>query len=364
MCQFVSQGILITGNLGYVGQELVTQLSRVPRFLIGVDLDLYGNKSQESKFNFSNSPIQFESIVDVPNSLLSKTSCIIHLAGLPNDEIGKIDYRLTHLLTHESALQTAKIAKAAGIRRFIFASSCSVYGRSPGLLLSESSEPAPMTSYALSKFRTELDLGRLCSSDFSVYLLRIPTLFGWGVNFRNDLFINEIISRALSQGFVSILSEGLEFRPILYVRDLVRVFSMIADKDIKEINGRPLNVGFNEFNFRVIELAKRISQLMSIPIYLRDSYQNIQDTRDYNVSFSLFESIFPDFRPQMSLDEQMKETINQIRNHMSTLGNSVFFQKRILQFQNQYQSDVSRLSQISKNLENQDECYGSCCKSY
>jgi nucleoside-diphosphate-sugar epimerase len=358
----MAKKIIVTGCLGYIGHVLLSQATQSYNRIAGIDLDLYNAGLDRLTPEVKGMLDYFPTMQDIPSNILKDVTCVVHLAGVPNDAIGNLDFRLTHLLSHESAFDMAKLAKSIGIPKFIFASSCAVYGKSLNIS-TEQSAPTPKSSYAISKLKTEKDLENLSCDNFQVYLLRLPTIFGWSAHFRNDLVVNELITKALSLNHFSLDSNGQEYRPFMHIEDLARAIFLFIDHDVREVNGLPINIGFDCFNLQIVELAQKISNLLSTPLILKDVLKANVDDRDYKVSFALFNSIFPYFRPLSSLDEQIEATAYSIRNELKNFQKSKNLQKRLVQLRNQMLIESSTISQLTNKVRLESKSYGLCCKS-
>jgi nucleoside-diphosphate-sugar epimerase len=352
---------LITGSRGYIGSSLVQVMSDKNAIVFGLDLDLCSS----SNFTQSSNPNGLiGDFANLTESELEGVETVIHCAGLSNDATGAIDFRLTHLISHEETVQLARRARSAGVSKFIFLSSCSVYGRSPSMRLSEFSKTVPLTSYAKSKLNAERALTNLASSDFLVYVLRLPTVFGMSKNFRVDLVLNELIVKSVIHSKLQLQSQGLEVRPFISISDLCTVIDFFSGQNIPEISGIPLNVGFNSQNFKIIEAAEIISKEVDLPLTFAE--QIVTDPRDYRVAFDKFQEIFPQLCPSVPFEEAIANLVHEVRELATVNGSRL------------HVAGVMRVNQIKALIEKQDvrlldylkltrnpssSSYGICCKS-
>jgi nucleoside-diphosphate-sugar epimerase len=226
---------------------------------------------------------------------------IVHLAAISNDPIGNRFGQVTHDVNCEASTQLAMRAAQAGVSRFVFASSCSVYGFAPGAARKEGDELNPQTAYARSKVETEKGLSQLNSPGLTVSCLRFATACGMSERLRLDLVLNDFVASSLAAGRVNVLSDGTPWRPLIDVRDMARAIEWALVRP-QEAGGRFLsvNVGSEEWNYQVKELAHAVAQ--SIPDTTVSINKDAQpDNRSYKVDFSLFRTLAPDHQPQVTL---------------------------------------------------------------
>lgn len=235
---------------------------------------------------------------DLTEEELAGVEAVIHLAALSNDPMGNLNPELTHEINHRASVRLAARARGAGVGRFLFASSCSVYGLAEGdALVNEESPVHPLTAYALSKVRSEEDVARLAGGDFSPVFLRNSTAYGWSRRFRADLVLNNLAGYAYTTGQIRILSDGTPWRPLVHVQDIGRAFLAALEAPRDAVHNQVINIGSSDQNYRVSELAAFVQQALPGS---QVSYApgGSPDPRSYRVDFARLSRLLPDFRPQ------------------------------------------------------------------
>ena len=310
--------VLITGNLGYVGPCLVKEFRNFhpQASLIGYDIGYF------AKYITSTS-IYPESFLDVqyygdvrnfPTQILKGVDAVISLAAISNDPIGNKFENQTLDINYRANLDIAKAAKEAGVRKFIFASSCSVYGAAEDAPRTETSAINPLTAYAKSKVYSEEALGKIASNDFQVSCLRFATACGMSDRLRLDLVLNDFVAGALTAGQIGILSDGTPWRPLINVQDMARAIRWAFERS-NENGGNFLvmNTGSNDWNYQVKDLAFAIRDL--VPEVKVSINQNAEpDKRSYRVNFDLFERLAPDHQPQFDLQRSIEGLMQGLRS--------------------------------------------------
>jgi nucleoside-diphosphate-sugar epimerase len=330
--------ILVTGNLGYVGSHLTDLLVKSGHKIVGCDLSLF----PEAVCGELVEPLEQWrcDFRELNESSLTNIDAIAHLAGISNDPMGELNPGLTMSINGKGTLDLAKCARAAGVKVFAFASSCSLYGSSSKFPRMEGDETNPLSEYATSKLFAENGLAQLKSSDFHVYLLRNATAFGASMVFRSDLVVNDLSTGMCANGAAEIRSDGSPWRPLIHCRDMARAFQIFLELNPTQISGKPINIGFNSENFQVKEIGLEVqrnwpgSQLSYIP-------NAASDPRDYKVNFSLLESIFPNFLPEYRL----RKGIMDLGRHLERIGYSK--DDRVLKRYVRLQELQKRISELS-----------------
>lgn len=225
---------------------------------------------------------------------------IAHLAGLSNDPMGKLNAGLTMRINGKGTVDLAKLAKRAGVRIFAFASSCSIYGSSGKKPRTEKDETNPLSEYASSKLYAENGISNLSSEGFHVYILRNSTAYGASKVLRTDLVVNDLSAGICATGVAEIKSDGSPWRPLIHARDMARAFVEFIEKDPRIVSGKPVNIGFKNENFQVRDIGSYVQSTWpeGKVVYQPNA---VTDPRDYQVDFSLLESVFPDFQPEHPL---------------------------------------------------------------
>ena len=299
----------MTGNLGYVGTILTEILTRKDYSVTGLDVKYFKEcllepASQNIKqINKDIREIVIEDIIGF--------DAIIHLAGLSNDPLGELNPGLTEEINFHGTVNLAKIANQAGVKRFIYASSQSMYGISETdhELDEDNSEKNPVTAYARTKWEAELILKKMNDQDFTVTCFRPSTVFGVSPRLRCDIVYNNLVACAYTTGKIEILSDGTPWRPVVHVRDVCQAFVAGLEAPIEIIGGRAFNVGLPNGNFTIRELAEAAQR--SVPgcelVFLNEH----TDPRSHKVSFNRILSELEDyFTPEFDLDKGGKELVD------------------------------------------------------
>lgn len=295
--------ILVTGNLGYVGTVLTPILQSAGRKVIGLDTDLYRSCATGE---FRAPPTVGKDIRDVSAKDLENIDSIVHLAALSNDPLGYLDPLLTTELNHHAAVEIARAARNAGVRRFIFLSTCSVYGQADEDKIDENHPPAPITPYAESKWRAECEILSLCDRNFEVVVLRPGTAYGWSPKLRFDLVVNNLVAWARSTGMIRLKGDGKAWRPIVHVGDIAGIIAQILAAPAEAVSGQIFNLGRSDENYRTVDLAKEIADLMPC---CRISFANkpLHDTRSYRVDCTRLSEALPGYEWRWTLRDGIRD---------------------------------------------------------
>lgn len=303
--------VLVTGDRGYIGSVLVERLLKKGFDVVGLDAGFF-----ENNLVFDNTVSKYKKITKdirkVSLSDLKGIDAIVHLSALSNDPMGEIDPKLTEDINHKASVRLVRLAKKAGVKKFIFSSSCSIYGVSKNGVVDEKSKVNPLTAYAKSKIKTENAFKKMASDSFFVGLLRNSTVYGFSPRFRNDLVVNNLVTTALAYGEIRIMSDGTPWRPLIDVRDLSDIFIEFLRTENKSLSGEVINIGFNENNLQVKDLALTVGQ------YLKDckvafTGEHGSDSRSYRVKFDLFAKHFPKIKQRWPLSKSVKDMITNLR---------------------------------------------------
>ena len=283
--------ILVTGGAGYLGSILVPMLLEEDYKVHVLDCFYFGRSSLAK---FQNHPNLKFTEIDVAHhenipGLLKEIDTVIHLSGMSNDPTGDLDPNLTIQTNFLSTMSLARRAKAEGVKKFIFISSCSVYGASGENILDEQSPVGPVTLYALSKLQCENELFPLTDSKFSVTALRFATLFGYSPRMRFDLAVNVMAKRALQGKSILLNGDGTQYRPFLHVKDASRAIMTIMQEDTSITNKQIFNVGNSKLNFMIKDLVYLIQSYFPESKIEKIDYN--KDNRSYRASFKKFERI-------------------------------------------------------------------------
>ncbi|RXF69432.1 NAD-dependent epimerase/dehydratase family protein [Arcticibacter tournemirensis] len=303
--------ILITGNMGYVGPGVVSQLRAAfpDAILIGYDMAYFATC-------LTNADILPESKLDVQlmgdvremqAEVLKGIDIVVHLAAISNDPMGSRYEEITMDVNYRSSYRIARMAKGAGVRSFIFASSCSIYGAGGDGPKTEGSDLNPLTAYARSKVFTEKALEQIAGDGFTVTCLRFATACGMSPRLRLDLVLNDFVAGAVASGKITILSDGSPWRPLIHVRDMARAIEWaVLRPSANESSFLAVNAGSNEWNYQIKDLAEAVAAV--IPgVELSINKDAAPDKRSYRVNFGLFKSLAPNHQPLYSLREAIGE---------------------------------------------------------
>jgi nucleoside-diphosphate-sugar epimerase len=292
--------VLITGHKGYIGSVMVTMLEKAGYEVIGLDSDLFAGCVFGDRLNCGKVPDIYylkKDIRQVELSDLKGVDAIIHLCALSNDPLGYFNPEITYDINHEASVNLAKLAKKAGINRFLFTSSCSVYGDSGADIVNEETHTHPITPYGISKMRAEESICKLADSNFSPTFLRPATAYGVSPMLRFDLVLNNLVAWAYTTGMILLKSDGTSWRPIVHIEDISRAFIAILNAPRELVHNQVFNVGITKENYRIRELAEIVKEVVpnSRITYAKDAGP---DKRSYRVDFTKIASKLPDFQPK------------------------------------------------------------------
>jgi nucleoside-diphosphate-sugar epimerase len=309
--------VLLTGSMGYVGPVVAERLrvTRPDDELVGLDLGYFAHclttldGAPERRLD----RLHFADVRNVPEHVLADVDAVVHLAAVSNDPIGKAFEEVTGAVNHRATVELARGARAAGARRFVFASSCSMYGFAEGEVRDEESPVRPLTAYARSKAAAERDLAGLADDDFAVTCLRFGTACGMSDRLRLDLVLNDFAAAAIAERRIRILSDGTPWRPLIDVRDMARAVDWALGRD--PAAGGPflsVNVGASDCNYQVRELAEAVvAAVEGAELEIAPGAQ--PDRRSYRVSFERFAALAPDHQPRHSLEESVRGLVDGLR---------------------------------------------------
>jgi len=288
--------VLVTGHNGYIGSVMVPVLRAAGHEVVGLDTFYFEDCTLGS--DLDNVPALRKDIRDIRESDLIGFDAVAHLAALCNDPLGDLHPEWTHDINHQASVRLARMAREAGVQRFLYASSCSMYGASGGdAVLTEEAPLRPITPYAVSKVRTEEDVEKLADRSFSPVFMRNATAYGLSPRLRADVVLNNFVCWAHTTGRVRIMSDGSPWRPIVHVQDISRAFAaaLVAPRDV--IHNQAFNVGANGENYQVRELAEIVrSTVPGCTIFYAEGAS--PDPRSYRVDFSKLARSFPHFKPE------------------------------------------------------------------
>jgi len=304
--------VLVTGDRGYIGAVLVPMLLKEGYEVTGLDTHFFTDGFEK---NTSYTQIT-KDIRHIVKKDLEGIDAVIHLAALSNDPMGEINPNLTRDINLLASKKLARLSKSAGVKRFLFSSSCSIYGIA-GDTVDETSKVSPQTAYAESKIKVENALKKLADAKFCVGLLRNSTVYGYSPKFRNDLVVNNFVTCALALGKIKMMSDGSPWRPLIDVRDLSRIFIEFLKADKRKINGEVINIGFEENNFQVKDVLKSVQK--NLPeCKVEFTGEHGADTRSYKVEFNKFKKKFPSFEKKWPLDKSVADLVKRLKKEKFT----------------------------------------------
>jgi len=296
--------LLVTGHLGYIGTVMTPLLLREGHEVVGLDSDLYSRCTFGS--GIAHVPSIKKDIREVEVSDLKGFEAVLHLAALSNDPLGNLNPDLTFDINHRASVRLAELAKKAGVRRFVFSSSCSNYGAAGDDFLDESSAFNPVTPYGQSKVNVERDLAPMADDRFSPIFLRSATAYGVSPRLRFDLVLNNLTAWAFTTKRVFLKSDGTPWRPITHIEDISRAFAAVVAAPRELVHREAFNVGRTAENYRMRELAEIVAA--TVPgckvEYAADASP---DKRCYRVNCDKIARVLPAFQPQWDARKGARE---------------------------------------------------------
>lgn len=297
--------VLVTGHLGYIGAVLTPMLLREGYEVVGLDSDLF--RACTFGGGLARVPAILKDVRDATRTDLEGFDAVVHLAGLSNDPLGDLDPRLTMEINHEATVRLARLARKAGVERFVFSSSCSTYGAGNGdEFLTEEAAFNPVTPYGESKVFAERDLAEMADYAFSPTFLRNATAYGASPRLRFDLVVNNLTAWAFTTGRVHLKSDGAAWRPLVHVEDISRAFVAALEAPRERIHNEAFNIGQTAENYRIRQVARLVSdEVPESTVELAPTAS--ADKRNYFVNCEKAQRVLEHFRPRWSVPRGIAE---------------------------------------------------------
>jgi nucleoside-diphosphate-sugar epimerase len=303
--------VLITGHLGYIGVEMVPELRAAGHAVTGLDTGLF------DECDFVAPPDDIPNVNvdlrDVTADHLRGFDAVIHLAALSNDPLGDLNKDITYDINLHASVRLARAAKEAGVKRFLFSSSCSLYGAGGEGYLDETAAFYPVTAYGESKVRVEQELASLADAAFAPVYLRNATAYGVSRRLRADIVVNNLVGHAYTTGKVLLQSDGTPWRPLVHIRDINSAFMACLTAPVETIHNQAFNVGRTSENFQIRQVATMVAEVVP-DCQLAFAEGASADTRNYRVDFSKAEKKLPGYKPQWTLRKGIEELYNAYKN--------------------------------------------------
>ena len=349
--------VLVTGHLGYIGSALVPLLRSAGHDVVGLDNELFSWDDQG--VSICDIDEMLFDVRDVERTDLLGFEAVIHLAGISNDPLGDLNPACTFEINHLASARLARLAKEAGVQRFLFASSCSMYGAaSEDEILNESACFRPVTPYAESKVLAERDIHKLADDDFSPTYLRCATAYGYSPRLRADLVVNNLTGHAVLSGRVLLKSDGTPWRPLVHIQDISAAYLAMLEAPRQSIHNEAFNVGRTSENYRIRDVAEIVR--MNVPGGVIEYASGAgPDARCYRVDFTKLEQSLENYRPRWTVEQGVRELRDAFARQ--PIGYADFdgakYQRikciRKLQYQGQLDSDL-RWSTVASPLMGQE----------
>jgi nucleoside-diphosphate-sugar epimerase len=304
--------ILLTGSRGYIGTAMAPMLTQAGHDVVGLDTDLYRGSTFGS-WRESIHTIE-KDLRTVEASDLRGFEAVVHLAALSNDPLGDVSPDITYDINHRASVRLARCAREAGVKRFLFASSCSLYGAGGADFLDETAAFNPVTAYGESKVLVERDVSTLADASFSPVYLRNATAYGVSRRLRADIVVNNLVGHAVTTGKVLLQSDGTPWRPLVHLQDIAQAFVAALVAPREAVHDQAFNVGRTGENFRIRQVAEMVADVVP-GCEVAFAPGASPDTRNYRVDFTKVETRLPGYAPRWRLRQGIEELYEAYRRH-------------------------------------------------
>lgn len=302
--------VLITGHTGYIGSVMTPFIQAHGYDVVGLDVGFF------NECNFMDDGVAVPEIArdlrDLQPSDLAGFDAVIHLAALSNDAIGNLKEEWTEAINFHGSVRLAELAKGAGVRRFLFSSSCIMYGQAEADVVTEESPLDPKTEYARSKVRAEAAIAAMAGDGFSPTFLRNGTVYGTSPRMRFDTVLNNLTGMALTTGKVVLHGDGTPWRPVVHIEDVARAFLRVLEAPLPLVHNQAFNNGCDAMNHQIIELAETLAVVLPGTRIERLARPDA-DQRTYRASFAKFARTFPDFKFRWNVCDGARELVDAFR---------------------------------------------------
>jgi len=299
--------ILVTGHLGYIGPIMVRMLKAAGHYVTGFDVGYFRECVTDAGSEVKPDREIIRDIRDISLSDVSRHDATVHLAGLSNDPMGSLDPKITNDIYYVASMRLATLAKQSGHTRFVFASSCSLYGSAGGdRPLNELAPLDPISAYAQCKAKAEQGLANLADENFSPVFLRNATAYGISPRMRFDLVLNNLMAWAKTTGTIKVLSDGTPWRPLVHIQDICRAALAALEAPVALIHNQAFNIGRSDANYTVKDIAETVAQTVSGAKVVITG-ETGGDPRSYRVDFSKAENTLPGFAPEWTVEKGCEE---------------------------------------------------------